>query len=70
VTRLKSLAHPEWPYDGTPNAWRGFGPVVLPAAVYEAAEKQGIDLRGYIKQECIPTVYPTYQKQKFGPELP
>jgi hypothetical protein len=21
---LKSLAHPEWPYTGTPHEWRGF----------------------------------------------
>jgi hypothetical protein len=21
---MKSLAHPEWPYEGTPHEWRGF----------------------------------------------
>ena len=21
---MKSLAHPEWPYTGTPHEWRGF----------------------------------------------
>jgi hypothetical protein len=21
---LKSLAHPDWPYEGTPHEWRGF----------------------------------------------
>jgi hypothetical protein len=22
--QLRSLAHPEWPYAGTPHSWRGF----------------------------------------------
>jgi hypothetical protein len=25
---MKSLAHPEWPYEGTPHEWRGFGGAV------------------------------------------
>jgi hypothetical protein len=24
MTSLKSIAHPEWPYTGTPHEWRGF----------------------------------------------
>lgn len=34
LTCLKSLAHPNWPYIGTPHEWRGF---VIP------------DLRGRVK---------------------
>ncbi len=26
---MKSLAHPEWPYAGTPWAWRGFAADML-----------------------------------------
>jgi hypothetical protein len=61
---LKSLAHPNWPYVGTPHEWRGFGPVFLPPSLYDEAERQGYDMHGYVKQQPVP-----YQKLNFGPEL-
>jgi hypothetical protein len=29
---MKSLAHPNWPYTGTPHEWRGFAEKEMPKA--------------------------------------
>lgn len=59
---MKSLAHPEWPYVGTPREWRGFARKV---------ELKPVDL-GWIDWAYyganVPD-YPVYQKQNFGPDL-
>jgi hypothetical protein len=56
---MKSLAHPEWPYIGTPHEWRGFADKAVSAD----------------KLDGMPTLhewreFAVYQKQSFGPELP
>jgi hypothetical protein len=57
---MKSLAHKDWPYTGTPNEWRGFVkdnrkqiPVGIKDGECGAGNRQSV-----------------YQKQNFGPELP
>jgi hypothetical protein len=67
---LKSLAHKDWPYVGTAWEWRGYGPVYLPPAIFDAAECAGADMTGYLKQQTMPVGNETvFQKLKFGPEL-
>jgi hypothetical protein len=51
---MKSLAHPDWPYSGTPWEWRGF------------AEKAKQDEAQPLFELLWAAVY---QKQNFGPEL-
>ena len=60
---MKSLAHPDWPYTGTPNEWRGFAkktdyPKIVPITIKGAPEYRIAYIGGY------------YQKINFGPELP
>jgi hypothetical protein len=55
---LKSLAHPDWPYAGTPHEWRGF---------VKKAESAPSDKR-YDWHEIAYEI-PIYQKQNFGPDL-
>jgi hypothetical protein len=60
VSNLKSLAHPDWPYTGTPHEWRGFvkkdgGPRVERTNEWTQ-----------VPEFARPAVY---QKQNFGPEL-
>ncbi len=54
---MKSLAHPGWPYAGTPNEWRGF------AEKTAKPEERNFDLKGYY------ILHGVYQKQNLGPEL-
>lgn len=56
---MKSLAHPDWPYTGTPWEWRGFAKEKSDRAGQEdhMMDMQQSKLRG------------VYQKQSFGPEL-
>lgn len=56
---MKSLAHPDWPYTGTPWEWRGFGDA------QKHAEDDDVRM---IKQ--FNALVAIYQKQNLGPELP
>jgi hypothetical protein len=56
MTDLKSLAHPDWPYTGTPHEWRGFGERAIRAMTYD-------EFAAFLKNKNI------FQKQNFGPEL-
>ena len=59
----KSLAHPEWPYSGTPWAWRGF-------TVYRPLTKEEDSLMQQSLLKSGKHLYDVvYQKQNFGPEL-
>jgi hypothetical protein len=58
---LKSLAHPDWPYTGTPWEWRGF---VHCAPVTPIRPEWVKRLKEY--ENATNAVY---QKQNFGPEL-
>jgi hypothetical protein len=65
MTDLKSLAHPEWPYTGTPHEWRGFanrGFSIKAMSADDFAELL-INLDDKAKRRAV------YQKQNFGPEL-
>jgi hypothetical protein len=63
---MKSLAHPGWPYVGTPWEWRGFAKAMKDAkevhAEYKAQEQRRHD---YWEGPN----WTVYQKQNFGPEL-
>ena len=39
---MKSLAHPSWPYEGTPHEWRGFAVAATPSdgAIYAAVSQR------------------------------
>ncbi len=72
---MKSLAHPEWPYTGTPHEWRGFAGDIQWRQVngepFEYAIQQGRHGDEFVRLasgECLkrPSVY---QKQNFGPDL-
>jgi hypothetical protein len=61
MTRLKSMAHPDWPYAGTAHEWRGFvrgecKPLGNPVAVYDI-------------ERAWDEIAAVYQKQNFGPKL-
>jgi hypothetical protein len=58
---MKSLAHPDWPYSGTPWEWRGF------AENKETEKPCLIDIKGLMDRQLHRAA--TYQKQNFGPEL-
>jgi hypothetical protein len=58
MAELKSLAHPEWPYTGTPHEWRGFVKAEKPKRV----RVDVFDPDGH-------KVGAVYQKQNLGPEL-
>ncbi len=70
---LKSLAHPEWPYVGTPHEWRGFAEKgdVGGYYIHEADPANPWVARARYVHTSDPDYCPTavYQKQKFGPEL-
>jgi hypothetical protein len=65
---MKSLAHPEWPYTGTPWEWRGFAKAASrTGVVYEGDDRKyhGAEaVRRYLRD-----IEAVYQKQNFGPEL-
>jgi hypothetical protein len=62
MTDLKSLAHPDWPYTGTPWEWRGFGKNAgQPGGKPSAVEPSACGVKFF-----LPGIY---QKQNFGPEL-
>ena len=75
---MKSLAHPEWPYTGTPWEWRGFAEMLslshwgmhpAPQAKYTRAwynEQRHPPANFYYDAEYI---HNTFQKLNFGPEL-
>jgi hypothetical protein len=74
---LKSLAHPDWPYVGTPHEWRGFADsaeypdsmiIFLPPSQYDAWQRAGMNMRCFRRVEPIP-MQSAYQKLSFGPEL-
>jgi hypothetical protein len=76
---MKSLAHPDWPYTGTPHEWRGFVPNKTTEATLEAADRgEGEVVKGLtevmvenIAELCsdLQSGKLIYQKQNFGPEL-
>ena len=56
-TDLKSLAHPDWPYEGTPHEWRGF-------VKYTPEQIKKLRERGQtVIADNAETIY---QKQNFG----
>jgi hypothetical protein len=57
MTDLKSLAHPDWPYTGTPWEWRGF------------VKRTPIRTMTYEEFEAFLQNKSVYQKQNFGPDL-
>jgi hypothetical protein len=65
MTDLKSRAHPDWPYTGTPHEWRGFvkkGISIKAMSADDFAELL-MNLDDKAKRDAV------YQKQNFGPEL-
>lgn len=65
---MKSLAHPEWPYVGTPWEWRGFGKADdRPRAIYAGDDKDYYGPEAV--KMAIRDLEAVYQKQNFGPEL-
>jgi len=59
----KSLAHPDWPYTGTPWEWKGF------AAKLAAEQKPLGPEATKVLMDNLSELY-IYQKQNLGPELP
>jgi hypothetical protein len=60
------MAHPEWPYSGTPWEWRGFANTACPDFV--AMQKQQKSERGAaLIDNAVNAI--VYQKQNFGPDL-
>jgi hypothetical protein len=60
---MKSLAHPDWPYTGTPWEWRGFanrGVSIKRMSADDFAELL-MNLDDKAKRDAV------YQKQNFGP---
>ena len=57
---MKSLAHPGWPYIGTPHEWRGFRDKVERKLTKEESAK----IWEALWKSCA-----VYQKQNFGPDL-
>jgi hypothetical protein len=66
---LKSLAHPEWPYEGTPHEWRGFVKRDWPKnegrhyAPVTPIEPRHVERLAELKEN-------TFQKLNFGASLP
>lgn len=56
---MKSLAHPEWPYEGTAWEWRGF------VKKAEQAEMPKV----WPMHSPVVNYEVAYQKLNFGPEL-
>jgi heme oxygenase len=63
MSELKSLAHPDWPYTGTPHEWRGFAEKL--AEVMAQPEPEFIR----VSKAAADAFNAFYQKQNFGPEL-
>lgn len=75
---MKSLAHPNWPYTGTPWEWRGFADAEdirwgnVNGDGFEYAIQQGPHGDEFVKLmngKCLRRPSTVYQKQNFGPEL-
>jgi hypothetical protein len=80
MAELKSLAHPDWPYTGTPWEWRGFA-----EREHRAEARRRLDgykgVLGSLTAEQHKAITESekaytgavlcgvYQKQNFGPEL-
>jgi hypothetical protein len=69
---LKSLAHPEWPYSGTPWEWRGVAKKAQDQA--EARFYETVCSKPWGSFRAVHDGTPIfdetiYQKQNFGPEL-
>jgi hypothetical protein len=62
---LKSLAHPDWPYEGTPHEWRGF--VRKGIAIKRMSADDFAELLTHLDDKAKRVTI--YQKQNFGPEL-
>jgi len=60
--KLRSLAHPEWPYAGTAHEWRGFVKAEKPKTAKVRLRTVVYDTDGH-------RVGYVYQKQNFGPDL-
>jgi hypothetical protein len=69
MTPLKSLAHPDWPYEGTPHEWRGFkASVVCPDCGTWVSRYDFCETCGKTKQE-VASSHTYYQNLNFGPNL-
>lgn len=69
--RLKSLAHPDWPYAGTPHEWRGFvkseNARPLKDVPFTELAKMLETVGDKMRQEHSPAeILAIYQKQNFG----
>jgi hypothetical protein len=62
---LKSLAHPDWPYTGTPHEWRGFAEKGF--AIKRMSADDFAELLTHLDDKAKRVTI--YQKQNFGPEL-
>jgi hypothetical protein len=74
MAELKSLAHPEWPYTGTPHEWRGFTEreTILLSPEDHAAFVKALENPPEPNQKLIDLMRGSkavYQKQNFGPDL-
>lgn len=64
---MKSLAHPEWPYTGTPHEWRGFVKTAeRPRPLKDVPLSELADALVSMGDQMQVAVY---QKQNLGPEL-
>jgi hypothetical protein len=63
MTELKSRAHPDWPYTGTPWEWRGFRVAIAREKVMRNHSEVLAYLAESERKDAV------YQKQNFGPEL-
>jgi hypothetical protein len=66
MAELKSLAHPEWPYTGTPHEWRGF----VKAPANEGRHYAPITPIEPRHVERFRELKAVYQEQNFGSEKP
>lgn len=64
---MKSLAHPAWPYTGTPHEWRGF--VVTPICEAIAPQIEEILSGAQSVNAAVDEYFSIYQNLDFGPEL-
>ena len=61
MTQLKSLAHPDWPYTGTPWEWR---------VVAKSTEQPNLSMSMFLSKKDLEEARATYQRLNFGPDLP
>jgi|GEM_PF-6917883 len=72
---MKSLAHPNWPYTGTPWEWRGFAEKAMPKVQpsFHAVHRSDSEFFQMVygsPEEPTPVFGNSiYQKQNFGPDL-